>query len=97
MRVPKKVPLKQVAKVSDRISSGFEYYDAATSSSSSSSSSSGDHDNKVLGSHKIQWQNLAKRAISFSGSKWIWMIYYYYSIHEYVCQRMDITDNFHIE
>eukprot|EP00557_Chaetoceros_sp_GSL56_P007315 CAMPEP_0176489990 /NCGR_PEP_ID=MMETSP0200_2-20121128/7610_1 /TAXON_ID=947934 /ORGANISM="Chaetoceros sp., Strain GSL56" /LENGTH=537 /DNA_ID=CAMNT_0017887223 /DNA_START=86 /DNA_END=1695 /DNA_ORIENTATION=+ len=38
--LPKKVPVKHVAKVSDRISTGFDAYDATVSSSSSSSSSS---------------------------------------------------------
>ncbi len=56
---PKKVPMKQVVKVSDRISTGFDAYDAAS--------------NLETGNDKIgkrsQWNQLAARAASFSGSK----------------------------
>ncbi len=58
---PKKVPMKQVAKVSDRISTGFDAYDAASTSNVG--------DEKAW--KKGQLEQIGRRAASFSGSKYI--------------------------
>ena len=61
--LPKKMPLKHVAKVSDRLSTGFDAYDAVSSSNANPTSVT-----KKGSSQVIQY---GKRFLQFSGSKWL--------------------------
>ena len=65
--MPKKVPLKHVARVSDRISTGFDAYDAVTSSSSGGTAA--DEANAM----KVRWRHLSQRILSFSGSEFLFL------------------------
>jgi hypothetical protein len=74
--MPKKVPIKHVARVSDRISTGFDVYDSVTSSSSSGGTNSSNEAHAM----KARWRLLSQRILSFSGSELLLLSCNMYSV-----------------
>ena len=70
--LPKRIPLKRVAKVSDRLSTGFDAYDAASSVLEEGNGNSKGKSSSTQQRHTIiDWlKTHGARVGSFGGSKW---------------------------